>query len=147
MSSFELSNRCGAGVEQWPDAAAAQQRADYLKAVLSAAPILGTEYATLRRNLLLRVISTDRTCVVQPFSPRILKPSNHFPVPNLSAPARPTDARELQAWSPHAAVAVMSWLRRKKFVGSYSVFNARSRSRLGPYASCRRSLSSPRSLA
>ncbi len=46
---------CGAGVEQWPDAAAAQQRADYLKTVLSAAPILGTEYATLRDNLLLRV--------------------------------------------------------------------------------------------
>jgi hypothetical protein len=46
---------CGAGVEQWPDAAAAQQRADYLKAVLGAAPILGTEYATLRDNLLLRV--------------------------------------------------------------------------------------------
>ena len=46
---------CGAGVEQWPDAAAAQQRADYLKAVLSAAPILGTEYATLRGDLLLRV--------------------------------------------------------------------------------------------
>jgi hypothetical protein len=46
---------CGAGVEQWPDAAAAQQRADYLKTVLSAAPILGTEYATLRGNLLLRV--------------------------------------------------------------------------------------------
>jgi hypothetical protein len=46
---------CGAGVEQWPDAAAAQQRADYLKTVLSAAPILGTEYAALRGNLLLRV--------------------------------------------------------------------------------------------
>ena len=46
---------CGAGVEQWPDAAAAQKRADYLKSVLSAAPILGTEYATLRGNLLLQV--------------------------------------------------------------------------------------------
>jgi hypothetical protein len=46
---------CGAGVEQWPDAAAAQQRADYLKTVPSVAPILGTEYATLRGNLLLRV--------------------------------------------------------------------------------------------
>lgn len=46
---------CGAGVEQWPDAAAAQQRADYLKAVHSAMPMLGTEYATLRENLLLRV--------------------------------------------------------------------------------------------
>src|SRR6478672_13557839 len=37
------------------DAAAAQQCADYLKAVLSAAPILGTEYATLQGNLLLQV--------------------------------------------------------------------------------------------
>jgi hypothetical protein len=46
---------CGGGVEQWPDAAAAQQRADYLKAVLSAAQMLGTEYAIVRGNLLLRV--------------------------------------------------------------------------------------------
>ncbi|WP_123026271.1 hypothetical protein [Mycolicibacterium stellerae] len=46
---------CGAGVEQWPDAASAQQRADYLETGLSAAPILGTEYNTLQDNLLLRV--------------------------------------------------------------------------------------------
>jgi hypothetical protein len=46
---------CGAGVEQWPDAAAAQQRADYIKEMKSSMPILGTEYATLRDNLLLRV--------------------------------------------------------------------------------------------
>lgn len=46
---------CGAGIEQWPDAKAAQQRADYLKGVMNAMPILGTEYATLRGNLLLRV--------------------------------------------------------------------------------------------
>lgn len=46
---------CGAGVEQWPDRGAAQQRADYLKTVMSSMPILGTEYATVRDNLLLRV--------------------------------------------------------------------------------------------
>jgi serine/threonine-protein kinase len=48
---------CGAGVEQWPDAAAAaaQKRADYIKNVLSSAPILGTEYQTVSGNLLLRV--------------------------------------------------------------------------------------------
>lgn len=46
---------CGAGIEQWPDDRAVQQRADYLKAVLSSMPMLGTEYATLRGNLLLRV--------------------------------------------------------------------------------------------
>ena len=46
---------CGAGVEQWPDAAAAQKRADYLKTVLSSMPVLGTEYKTVKGNLLLRV--------------------------------------------------------------------------------------------
>jgi hypothetical protein len=46
---------CGAGIEQWPDDQAAQQRTDYLKAVLSSMPMLGTEYATVRGNLLLRV--------------------------------------------------------------------------------------------
>jgi hypothetical protein len=35
--------------------APAQQRAEYLKTVLSEAPILGTEHDTLRGNLLLRV--------------------------------------------------------------------------------------------
>jgi hypothetical protein len=46
---------CGAGIEQWPDGHAAQQRADYLKDVMSSMPILGTEYATVWGNLLLRV--------------------------------------------------------------------------------------------
>ena len=46
---------CGAGIEQWPDETAAQQRADYIKTLLSSAPILGTEYQTVRGNLLLRV--------------------------------------------------------------------------------------------
>jgi len=46
---------CGAGVEQWPDPATAQQRADHLKTVQGAMPMPGTEYATLRGNLLLRV--------------------------------------------------------------------------------------------
>lgn len=46
---------CGAGIEQWPDEAAAQQRANYIKTLLSSAPVLGTEYQTVRGNLLLRV--------------------------------------------------------------------------------------------
>ena len=46
---------CGAGVEQWPDAVAAQRRADYLKTVLSSAPILGTEYESVKGSLLLLV--------------------------------------------------------------------------------------------
>jgi serine/threonine-protein kinase len=46
---------CGAGIEQWPDEVAAQQRADYIKSLLSSAPILGTEYQTVKGNLLLRV--------------------------------------------------------------------------------------------
>jgi hypothetical protein len=46
---------CGAGIEQWPDEAATQQRANYIKTLLSSAPILGTEYQTVKGNLLLRV--------------------------------------------------------------------------------------------
>jgi hypothetical protein len=46
---------CGAGIEQWPDDAAAQKRAEYIKTILSSAPILGTEYQALKGNLLLRV--------------------------------------------------------------------------------------------
>lgn len=46
---------CGARVEQWPDQAAAQRRADYIKAMQSSMPILGREYQTVRGNLLLRV--------------------------------------------------------------------------------------------
>ncbi|WP_142271610.1 hypothetical protein [Mycobacterium sp. AT1] len=46
---------CGAGVEQWPDEAAAQKRAEYIKTILLSAPILGTEYQAVKGNLLLRV--------------------------------------------------------------------------------------------
>lgn len=46
---------CGAGVEQWPDEAAAQKRAEYIKTILSSAPILGSEYQAVKGNLLLRV--------------------------------------------------------------------------------------------
>lgn len=46
---------CGATVEQWPDQPAAQRRADYIKSVLSSAPALGSEYDTVKGNLLLRV--------------------------------------------------------------------------------------------
>jgi hypothetical protein len=46
---------CGARVEQWPDQAAAQRRADYIQTMISAVPIIGTEYQTVKGNLLLRV--------------------------------------------------------------------------------------------
>jgi hypothetical protein len=46
---------CGARVEQWPDQAAAQKRADYIKTLQSSTQMLGTEYQTVKGNLLLRV--------------------------------------------------------------------------------------------
>ena len=46
---------CGAGIEQWSDEASARQRAEYIKTLLSSAPILGTEYQTVKGDLLLRV--------------------------------------------------------------------------------------------
>ena len=46
---------CGATVEQWPDAAAAQRRLDYIQGIRGAAPALGSEWTTRNGNLLLRV--------------------------------------------------------------------------------------------
>ncbi len=46
---------CGAMVEQWPDHASAQARADYIQRVLKGAPMLGQEYDTVRGDVLLRV--------------------------------------------------------------------------------------------
>lgn len=45
----------GGGVEVFPDAAGAKARADYLRKVMAAAPILGTEYDYLSGNVLLRI--------------------------------------------------------------------------------------------
>lgn len=46
---------CGAKIEQWPDAAAAQRRADYIQQILTSTPMLGAEWSTVKGNLLLRV--------------------------------------------------------------------------------------------
>lgn len=46
---------CGAMIEQWPDEAAAQRRAEYIQTIAKAAPVLANEYDTVKGNLLLRV--------------------------------------------------------------------------------------------
>ena len=46
---------CGATVEQWPDSEAAQKRADYIKQIRAATPVLGTEWTIVKDNLVLRV--------------------------------------------------------------------------------------------
>jgi hypothetical protein len=46
---------CGATIEQWPSKAAAEERAEYIEAVQSGSSILGSEWHTVRGNLLLRV--------------------------------------------------------------------------------------------
>jgi len=46
---------CGATVEQWPDAEAAQKRADYIKQIRASSPALGTEWTIVKGNLVLRV--------------------------------------------------------------------------------------------
>lgn len=46
---------CGAMIEQWPDQAAAQRRADYIQAMLREMPMLGQEWNTVKGALLLRV--------------------------------------------------------------------------------------------
>ena len=42
-------------IEQWPDQAAAQRRADYIQSMLKSMPMLGQEWNTVKGGLLLRV--------------------------------------------------------------------------------------------
>ena len=51
---------CGAVVEQFPDESAASRRADYLRAIGKAAPMLANEWSVVKGDLLLR-ISGDLT--------------------------------------------------------------------------------------
>lgn len=46
---------CGATIEQWPSGEAAQDRSDYIQSVQSGSSILGSEWNTVRGDLLLRV--------------------------------------------------------------------------------------------
>jgi hypothetical protein len=51
----DLAVACGAGIEQWPDETAARQRDEYIKRMTTSMPFLGSEYSTVKGNLLLRV--------------------------------------------------------------------------------------------
>lgn len=51
----DLGSDCGAMIEIWPTAEAAQQRATYIATLQQASPILGSEYHHLRGPVLLRV--------------------------------------------------------------------------------------------
>jgi hypothetical protein len=46
---------CGAVIERWPDESAAKSRQDYIQGILKTAPMLGTEYDTVRGRLIFRV--------------------------------------------------------------------------------------------
>ncbi|MEH3129883.1 MAG: hypothetical protein PGN27_07985 [Mycolicibacterium neoaurum] len=51
----DLGTDCGVMIEQWPDQAAAQNRADYIQSTLKSMPMLGQEWNTVNGSLLLRV--------------------------------------------------------------------------------------------
>lgn len=51
----ELGVTCGAVLETWPDADAAQERSDYILGILEDSPALGSEYHYLDGATLLRV--------------------------------------------------------------------------------------------
>ncbi|MGK2903147.1 MAG: hypothetical protein ACSLE7_09805 [Mycobacterium sp.] len=51
----DLGTDCGVMIEQWPDQAAAQNRADYIQSMLKSMPMLGQEWNTVNGGLLLRV--------------------------------------------------------------------------------------------
>ena len=50
-----FGSTCGAMIEQWPTANDAKVRMDYIVRLEKSMPILGSEYDTLRGDLLLRV--------------------------------------------------------------------------------------------
>jgi serine/threonine-protein kinase len=58
---------CGATVEQWPDQAGAQRRADYLQKMKQAMPIAGTEWTTVQGPLLLRVTGKLKPSVAKTY--------------------------------------------------------------------------------
>lgn len=53
-SCVSLGVSCGATVEQWATPADAQRRADSIQQILTASPVLGSEYHSVRGPLLLR---------------------------------------------------------------------------------------------
>jgi hypothetical protein len=55
LTCDELGVGCGATLEIWPDAMAAQARSDYIQGILTESPVLGTEYNYLSGHALLRV--------------------------------------------------------------------------------------------
>jgi len=61
----ELGNGCGGTIEIWPTTAEAKARSEYLRKVLKAAPMLGTEYHTLNGTALLRVTGKIKPSVAK----------------------------------------------------------------------------------
>lgn len=55
VSCDELGAECGASIEIWGDAAAAQARMDYVQGILGSTTVLGTEYDYVRGNAIIRV--------------------------------------------------------------------------------------------
>ncbi|OUE28354.1 hypothetical protein BFL36_01865 [Clavibacter michiganensis] len=55
VSCDELGAECGASIEIWADAAAAQARMDYIQGILASTTALGTEYDYIRGNAIVRV--------------------------------------------------------------------------------------------
>jgi serine/threonine protein kinase, bacterial len=63
----DLGADCGAMIEQWPDQAAAQARADYIQTMLKSMPMLGQEWDTVKGGLLLRVAGTLKPSEAQAY--------------------------------------------------------------------------------
>jgi len=57
---------CGATIEQWPSAEAAQRRADYLQGIGQRLPMM-SEWTTVKGNLLLRVVGTMKPSVAEAY--------------------------------------------------------------------------------
>ncbi|WP_243061091.1 hypothetical protein [Nocardioides sp. SR21] len=90
----ELGIECGASVEQWEDADAAQERSEYIQGVLEDVPMLGTEYHYLDGPFLLRVWGDLEPSDAEQYAAAFTGEGNGDVDPNASASASATDTSE-----------------------------------------------------
>lgn len=66
-TSGDLGSSYGATIEEWPDAEAAQARADYIQSILEGSPMLGSEYDFVEGGFLLRLSGELKPSVAETY--------------------------------------------------------------------------------
>ena len=68
LTCTDLGATCGATLEEWPDEAAARDRAAYIQQALMDNPVLGTEWDDVVGGMLLRIPGEQKPSVAQEYA-------------------------------------------------------------------------------